>query len=161
MVELCWQIADGVIFYLRPLTELENTIKKMQSKREIDVSCQLITCMSNDADKAIECAKKTLAFYISVGEIYRKFLAKNGFENETKNVYEEYQKSGLKSNYELVPESMLEKLCVYGTPDECVKRLKQFHKIGVNLPIIQFNPIGDVAESFNLLTSTFSKIENE
>jgi len=161
MVELCWQIADGVIFYLRPLTELENTIKKMQSRREIDVSCQLITCMSNDADKAIECAKKTLAFYISVGEIYRKFLAKNGFENETKNVYEEYQKSGLKSNYELVPESMLEKLCVYGTPDECVKRLKQFHKIGVNLPIIQFNPIGDVAESFNLLTSTFSKIENE
>ena len=161
MVELCWQIADGVIFYLRPLTELENTIKKMQSRREIDVSCQLITCMSNDADKAIECAKKTLAFYISVGEIYRKFLAKNGFENETKNVYEEYQKSGLKSNHELVPESMLEQLCVYGTPDECVKKLKQFHKIGVNLPIIQFNPIGDVAESFNLLTSTFSKIENE
>ena len=161
MVELCWQIADGVIFYLRPLSELENTIKQMQSRREIDVSCQLITCMSNDVDKAIECTKKTLAFYISVGEIYRKFLAKNGFENETKNVYEEYQKSGLKSNYELVPESMLEKLCVYGTPDECIKRLKQFHKIGVNLPIIQFNPIGNVAESFNLLTSTFSKIENE
>jgi len=161
MVDLCWQIADGVIFYLRPLSELENTIKKMQSRREIDVSCQLITCMSNDADKAIECAKKTLAFYISVGEIYRKFLAKNGFENETKNVYEEYQKSGLKSNHELVPESMLEQLCVYGTPDECVKKLNRFHKIGINLPIIQFNPIGDVAESFNLLTSTFSKIENE
>jgi alkanesulfonate monooxygenase SsuD/methylene tetrahydromethanopterin reductase-like flavin-dependent oxidoreductase (luciferase family) len=161
MVELCWQIADGVIFYLRPLSELENTIKKMQSRREIDVSCQLITCMSNDVDKAIECVKKTLAFYISVGEIYRKFLAKNGFENETKNVYEEYQKSGLKSNYELVPESMLDQLCVYGTPEECIKKLKRFHKIGVNLPIIQFNPIGDVAESFNLLTSTLSKIENE
>jgi alkanesulfonate monooxygenase SsuD/methylene tetrahydromethanopterin reductase-like flavin-dependent oxidoreductase (luciferase family) len=117
--------------------------------------------MSNDADKAIECTKKTLAFYISVGEIYRKFLAKHGFENETKNVYEEYQKSGLKSNHELVSESMLEQLCVYGTPDECIKKLNRFHKIGVNLPIIQFNPIGDVAESFNLVTSTFSKIENE
>jgi len=161
MVDLCWQIADGVIFYLRPLSELENTIKKMQSKREIDVSCQLITCMSNDVDKAIECVKKTLAFYISVGEIYRKFLSKNGFANETKNVYEEYQKSGLKSNHELVPESMLEQLCVYGTPDECIKKLKRFHNVGVNLPIIQFNPIEDVAESFNLLTSTFSKIENE
>jgi len=161
MVDLCWQIADGVIFYLRPLTELENTIKKMQARREIDVSCQLITCMSNDVDKTIQHVKKILAFYISVGEIYRKFLAKNGFEIETKNVYEEYQKSGLKSNHELVPESMLEQLCVYGTPEECIKKLKHFHKIGVNLPIIQFNPIGNVAESFNLLTSTFSKIENE
>ena len=161
MVELCWDIADGVIFYLRPLSELEKTISKMQSKRKIDVSCQLITCMSNDADKAIERVKKTLAFYISVGEIYRKFLANNGFENETKIVFEEYKKSGLKSNHELIPESMLEQLCVYGTPDDCIKKLKNFHKTGINLPIIQFNPIGDVAESFNLLTSTFAEIENE
>ena len=161
MVDLCWEIADGVIFYLRPLPELENTIKKMQSKREIDVSCQLITCMSNDADKAIERVKKTLAFYVSVGEVYRNFLAKNGFENETQNIFEEYKKSGLKSNYELVPESMLEQLCVYGTPSECIKKLKQFYKAGVKLPIIQVNPVGDVNESFNLLTSTFAEIENE
>jgi 5,10-methylenetetrahydromethanopterin reductase len=161
MVELCWQIADGVIFYLRPITEIQKTIKHMQSKRKIDVSCQLITCMSNDVEKAIECAKKTLSFYISVGEIYREFLAKNGFKNETKNIYQEYNKSGLRSNHELVTESMLEQLCVYGTPNECIKKLKRFYQSGVNLPIIQFNPIGDVVESFNLLTSTFSQIENE
>ena len=161
MVELCWQIADGVIFYLRPITELQKTIKHMQSKREIDVSCQLITCMSNDVEKAIERAKKTLSFYISVGEIYREFLAKNGFKNETKNIYQEYIKSGLKSNHELVTESMLEQLCVYGTPDECIRKLKRFYQTGVNLPIIQFNPVGDIVESFNLLTSTFSQIENE
>ena len=161
MVELCWQIANGVIFYLRPITELQKTIKHMQLKREIDVSCQLITCMSNDTEKAIERAKKTLSFYISVGEIYREFLAKNGFKNETKNIYQEYNKSGLRSNYELVTESMLEQLCVYGTPDECIRKLKRFYQAGVNLPIIQFNPIGNVVESFNLLTSTFSQIEDE
>ena len=161
MVELCWQIADGVIFYLRPITEIQKTIKHMQSKRKIDVSCQLITCMSNDSEKAIERAKKTLSFYISVGEIYREFLAKNGFKNETKNIYQEYNKSGLRSNHELVTESMLEQLCVYGTPDECIRKLKRFYQAGVNLPIIQFNPIGDVVKSFNLLTSAFSQIENE
>ena len=161
MVELCWEIADGVIFYLRPLRELEKTIKKMQEKREIDVSCQIITCMSNDPEKAAERAKKTLAFYVSVGEIYRKFLANNGFRNETTNIFDEYKKTGLKSNYELVSESMLEQLCVYGTPEDCLKKLKQFYSLGVNLPIIQFNPIGNVIESFNLLTNTFAKIENE
>jgi len=29
MVDLCWEIANGVIFYLRPITEKQNTIKKM------------------------------------------------------------------------------------------------------------------------------------
>ena len=154
MVDLCWQIADGVIFYLRPITEMQNTIKKMQEKRQIDVACQLITCMSHDAEKAIEQTKKTLAFYVSVGSIYREFLANNGFQNETKNIYEEYQKSGLKSNHELVPDSMLEQLAIYGTPDDCIKKLKKFKDAGLDLPIIQFNPIGDVSESFELMTST-------
>jgi len=161
MVKLCWEKADGVIFYLRPLTELQNIIKKMQTKRKIDVSCQVITCVSNDEEKAIERVKKTVAFYVSVGKIYREFLAKNGFQKETEIIFEEYQNSGLKSNYDLVPESMLEQLCVYGTPEQSLKKLKKFHDAGVNLPIIQFNPIGDVAESFNLLTSTFSHLENE
>jgi len=154
MVDLCWEIANGVILYLRPITEMQNTIKKMQDKRQIDVACQLITCMSNDAEKAIERAKKTLAFYVSVGTIYREFLANNGFQNETKNIYEEYQKSGLKSNYELVPDSMLEQLAIYGTPADCIKKLKKFKDAGLDLPIIQFNPIGDVSESFELMTST-------
>jgi len=161
MVKLCWEIADGVIFYLRPITEIQKTVKKMQTKREIDVSCQLITCISEDVEKAIERAKKTLSFYISVGEVYREFLSKNGFKNETENIFQEYKKTGLKSNYELVPDSMLEQLCVYGTPEQGIKKIKQFYQAGVNLPIIQFNPIGDAAESFNLLTSTFSEIENE
>ena len=161
MLDLCWEIADGVIFYLRPLTELQNIIKKMQTKRKIDVSCQVITCVSNDEEKAIDRVKKTVAFYVSVGKIHREFLAKNGFQKETEIIFEEYQNSGLKSNYDLVPESMLEQLCVYGTPEQSLKKLMKFHDAGVNLPIIQFNPIGDVAESFNLLTSTFSHLENE
>lgn len=161
MVNLTWEIADGVIFYLRPVQELKNIIKQMQSKKKIDVTCQLITCMSNDAEKATERAKKTLAFYISVGKVYREFLGLNGFKNEINNIFQEYNKSGLKSVHELVPESMLEQLCIYGDPNECIKKLKRFYQAGVNLPIIQFNPIGEVTESFNLLTSTFSQIENE
>jgi alkanesulfonate monooxygenase SsuD/methylene tetrahydromethanopterin reductase-like flavin-dependent oxidoreductase (luciferase family) len=75
MVELTWEISDGVIFYLRPLNEMKKTIQKMQSKRKIDVTCQIITCVSDDEEIAITRAKQTLAFYISVGKIYREFLS--------------------------------------------------------------------------------------
>ncbi|MDP2668030.1 MAG: LLM class flavin-dependent oxidoreductase, partial [Nitrosopumilaceae archaeon] len=156
MIELTWQTADGVIFYLRPISELKEIVEKMQKKRRIDVTCQIITCMSDDSEKAKIRAKKTLAFYISVGKIYRDFLSKNGFQKETANIFDEYKKSGLKSNHEFVSDSMLNQLTICGTPSECVKQLQKFRQTGIDLPIIQFNPIGDVSESFKLLASTLS-----
>jgi len=159
MVDLCWEIADGVIFYLRPLTELKSTIQKMQANRKIEVASQFITCMSEDEEKAVNRAKRTLAFYISVGKIYRNFLANNGFKNETENIYEEYKKTGLTSNYKLVTDAMLEALVICGTPEDCRKRLQRFVDAGVTLPIIQFNPIDSVIESCELLVSTLSGIQ--
>lgn len=160
MVELTWEIADGVIFYLRPISELKNTVQKMQLKKKIDVSCQFITCMSEDADVAIERTKKTLAFYISVGKIYREFLAKNGFAKETQEIYDEYKKSGFRINHKLISTNMLDSLTICGTPEECKKKLNRFIQAGVSLPIIQFNPVGDVTKSFKLLVSTLSGDKN-
>lgn len=157
MVNLTWSIADGVIFYLRPIHEMKNTIQKMQSERKIDVTCQLITCVSEDCEVAITRAKQTLAFYISVGKIYREFLANNGFESETKNIFDEFKKSGFKSNYELITDKMLKSLTICGTSEECRKQLSKFKKIGIDLPIIQFNPVGNVIDSFKLLSKTFSE----
>ena len=154
MVNLTWELGDGVIFYLRPLDEMKKIISKMQSERKIDVACQIITCISNNSEEAIQRAKKTLGFYISVGKVYREFLAKNGFENETDNIFEEFKKSGLKSNHELIPDSMLNSLCISGSPEEAKVQLEKFRNAGVDLSIIQFNPIGDTKESFSLLKKT-------
>jgi len=157
MVELTWKIADGVIFYLRPKSEIRSTLAKMQNQKKIDSTLQIITCVNNDSEKAMVRAKKTLAFYVSVGKIYREFLASNGFKNETKNIFEEYEKNGLESNHELVSESMVSELCIAGTPDECKTQLLQFRETGIDLPIIQFNPTDNVEDSFNLVTTTFSE----
>ena len=154
MVNLCWEIGDGVIFYLRPIDEMKKTISKMQSQKNIDVACQIITCISNDSEEAIQRAKKTVAFYISVGKIYRDFLANNGFKNETSNIFEEFKKSGFKSNHELVTDSMLNSLCISGSPEEAKIQLEKFRNAGIDLPIIQFNPIGNTIESFSLLKKT-------
>jgi alkanesulfonate monooxygenase SsuD/methylene tetrahydromethanopterin reductase-like flavin-dependent oxidoreductase (luciferase family) len=157
MVELTWEIADGVIFYLRPKSEIKTTLAKMQNQKKIDSSLQIITCVNDDSEKAMFRAKKTLAFYVSVGKIYREFLASNGFENEAKNIFEEYEKNGLQSNHELVSESMVNELCIAGTPSECKTQLRQFRETGIDLPIIQFNPTDNVEDSFNLVTTTFSE----
>ena len=46
MVELKWKIADGVIFYLRPKSEIKITLAKMQNQKKIDSSLQIITCVN-------------------------------------------------------------------------------------------------------------------
>jgi alkanesulfonate monooxygenase SsuD/methylene tetrahydromethanopterin reductase-like flavin-dependent oxidoreductase (luciferase family) len=157
MIELAWDIADGVIFYLRPMNEMKETIQKMQSKKRIDVTSQLITCMSDDSELAFNRTKKTLAFYVAVGKVYREFLANNGFKNETKNIFEEYHNNGLESLEEYVPDNMIKELTVCGTPLECVKQIRNFTECGIDLPIIQFNPVNNVLDSFNLLTNTLAR----
>ena len=161
MVEMTWDIADGVIFYLRPKSEMKETISKMQKKKKIDTTLQIITCIHEDEEKARNRAKKTLSFYIAVGKIYREFLQSTGYSNEVKIINEEYEKNGLNSLQELIPEKMLDDLCIAGTPATAIKKLDAFRDVGIDLPIIQFNPIGNVNESFELLTKTFSGESNE
>ncbi len=155
MVELAWEIGDGVIFYLRPIDEMRTTIEKMQSRKRIDVTCQIITSVSEDSDMAVERAKKTLAFYVSVGNVYREFLAKNGFSEETSSIFEEFKKSGFKSNHKLVTDRMLRKLAIAGTSEECKKQVAEFKSVGITQPIFQFNPVGNTLESFKLFEKTF------
>ena len=156
MLELTWDIADGVIFYLRPKDEIRHTIEKMQKKKKIDTSLQIITCIDNDSEKARNRAKKTLSFYIAVGKIYRGFLESNGYSDVTQQIYKEYKNTGLDQLGALVPDNMLDDLCIAGTPEEGIKKLQGFRDVGIELPIIQFNPIGNTNESFELLTKTFS-----
>ncbi len=161
MLELTWDIADGVIFYLRPKNEMKETISKMQKKKKIDTTLQIITCIHSDHEKAVNRAKKTLSFYIAVGKIYREFLELSGYSKETQIIFNEYKKRGLKGLEKFVPDKMLDDLCIAGTPDLALKKLNEFRNIGIDLPIIQFNPIGNVKESFELLTKTFSGELNE
>jgi alkanesulfonate monooxygenase SsuD/methylene tetrahydromethanopterin reductase-like flavin-dependent oxidoreductase (luciferase family) len=76
-------------------------------------------------------------------------------------IYEEYKKNGLNDLEKFVTEKMLDDLCIAGSPNDAIKKLKNFRDIGIDLPIIQFNPIGNVKESFGLLTKTFSGDSNE
>ena len=161
MLELTWNIADGVIFYLRPKNEMKKTIEKMQSQKKIDTSLQIITCIDTDCEKARNRAKKTLSFYIAVGKIYREFLESNGYAHTVQEVFTEYMKTGLNNLHELIPDKMLDDLCIAGTPDDGIRKLQGFRDVGIELPIIQFNPIDDVKKSFELLTKTFSEDYNE
>ena len=49
---------------------------------------------------------------------------------------------------------LLNSLCIAGSPEEAKVQLEKFRNVGIDLPIIQFNPIGNTIESFSLLKKT-------
>ena len=53
---------------------------------------------------------------------------------------------------------MINDLCICGTPDEARQQLNSFQDTGIDLPIIQFNPVDKVESSFDLLIKTFGDI---
>lgn len=158
MVRLAWDIADGVIFYLRPISEMHSTINAAQkeSGRKIDVSCQIITCVSDDETAAMERARKTIAFYVAVGATYRNFLATHGFAEETAAIYERFKSDGLDRLHPLVSDDMTRELAITGDAGRCKKQLDTFRSAGVDLPILQFNPVGgSIRDSFEAFADAF------
>lgn len=159
MILLSCTQAEGVLLYLRPIEELRETISFIKSHaidKEFQIGLVLIGALSNkEPEKAKERAAKTLAFYIAVGKYYNRFLAKNGFKIEVEQITAEYHLRGLDFASKYVSEKMLNSLTVCGNSEECIKSLRAFVSIGVSLPIIQVNPVGDSESSFKEMLSTF------
>jgi alkanesulfonate monooxygenase SsuD/methylene tetrahydromethanopterin reductase-like flavin-dependent oxidoreductase (luciferase family) len=159
MVLLASELADGILLYLRPIEELGKTTSRLKENtkgRNFAIACSFICAISNkEPEKARERAAKTLAFYVSVGKYYGKFLSENGFRSEIEQITSEYAKAGADAAAKFVSDKMLDSLAICGSGEECRKSLARFVSTGITLPIIQMNPVGDSESSFREMLSTF------
>lgn len=156
MLELAWEVGDGALLYLRPLSEIRRTVPAMQARRRIDAACQIVTAVSEDRAAAAARAKRTIAFYLAVGPIYRDFLARSGFAREAEAVRAEYAEAGLGGCARHVTDSMARELAAFGTPEDCRRAIRGFRDAGIDHPIAQLNPVGGAAESLRLLAGALS-----
>lgn len=151
MVSLAAELADGAILYLRPLREVRGASARLRAKNaSLDVAMQIVTAVSHDEGAALERAKSTISFYVAVGSAYRGFLARNGYAREAGEIHGEYRRTGQARQPQLVPDAMARELAIFGAPEECRRQLARFVAAGVSHPILQFNPVGGVTESFGL-----------
>lgn len=156
MLELAWEVGDGVLLYMRPLSEIRATVRRMQAARRVDAACQVVTAASEDTEAALGRAKRTVAFYVAVGEPYRRFLSGCGFASEAAAIRGEYLRAGLGGCAAHVTDRMARELAVFGTPEECLRGIRRYAEAGIDQPIVQFNPVGDARESFGRLAAALA-----
>lgn len=161
MISLACDLADGILLYLRPMEELRKTVSLIKSRtrkkhKDFEIASVFIGAVSNkEPEKARERAAKTLAFYIAVGKYYNRFLSDNGFQNDVKQITLEYHRNGLDIASKFVSDKMLNSLTVSGNSEQCIRSLGKFLSVGISLPIIQVNPVGNTESSIREMLSTF------
>lgn len=142
MIQIGLQHADGLLLYLRPYSDIKNVIEQIKNKKNFSKSLILIASVSNkEPNKAKERVAKTLAFYIAVGKIYYKFLLNTEYKVEVEEIFKEYHNHGLERASQTVPSKMLEDFTIYGSVNDCKNQIKKFIETGIDVPILQINPI--------------------
>lgn len=159
MISMASELADGILLYLRPIEELKRTaveLKQATKGRAFEIACSFICAVSNkEPEKARDRAATTLAFYIAVGKYYSSFLAEKGFKTEVEEITSEYRYAGAEGAAKFVSDRMLSSLVICGNSADCRESLSKFLSTGITLPILQFNPLGDLESSFKEMLSTF------
>ncbi len=90
-----------------------------------------------------------MAFYISVGSIYYESLIKTKYKSEVEKIYNDYNKYGLGESIKNITDEMLNDLVIAGSINDCNSQIKRVRKIGIDLPILQMNPIKDTSDNLD------------
>jgi alkanesulfonate monooxygenase SsuD/methylene tetrahydromethanopterin reductase-like flavin-dependent oxidoreductase (luciferase family) len=113
---------------------MQDVVKKFQLEKEPAIVCHILTSVSEKREEAEQVAKKSVMEYLSI-PVYRNSLLRIGFSEEVQNL-EATQSAKKEDAWRNVPEEMVERLIVYGTPEECISKINAFVKEGVTHPVI-------------------------
>ncbi len=139
-VELCGEMADGVMLYLCPKNRMPRVMAALEKGAakagrpvsSVDITTGLPTCISDDLNAAKTTAKNNLAFYGGL-PFYNKLFQSSGFVQEAEAL--------AKGNMQAVSDRMAEELSLIGPPSRCREQLAAFREAGIHMPIITVVPI--------------------
>ncbi len=164
LARIAGEIADGLLFVLVSPTRVSELVKAAQegaeranrSFDEVDVACYLPTFLMKDPEKAMNGARQTVAGY-GRSKHYRRLYRKMGFAKEADLLREAWAKGGMENAMSQVPERMARDLVLVGSPEDCMKKVEEYRRAGVKLPVIQpsYSP-GDLDSNVKPCIGTFA-----
>lgn len=143
--------ADGIMpflparSYLTRLLEAAKSAAQRAGKDPAAVDCivSIPTFISEDVEQARSAARYNLAFFAQL-PFYRKQWRRCGFVDEMNAIQAVWQGRGdRRAAAALVPDRMVEQVCIFGPPSMCKEQLAAFHDAGAALPVIAVSPVNE------------------
>jgi alkanesulfonate monooxygenase SsuD/methylene tetrahydromethanopterin reductase-like flavin-dependent oxidoreductase (luciferase family) len=161
-VRLAGELADGWIPFLYPRSRLgegtallrEGVARAGAAGRSLAVCPSVPAVVSADGGKAREGAAWFASFYLTtMGPLYRRSLARQGFAREVEAVLAANSPRMLGA---VPPEAnrLLEELIVFGTPVEARARLERWYEAGADMVSLLLQP-GLTAEQIDFTLNAF------
>jgi 5,10-methylenetetrahydromethanopterin reductase len=144
---------DGVIISPALMTP-EETAKRVAfvaQNGKKDIASYILCSVSDDPKQAREAAKKYYFLIYQLAEVIKaEVLAKYGVKDEDlQKMREAWKKRDIPEAAKAIPDEAIEALTISGTPDQCLARMRDYQKVGVDLPILM--PIGDMPQAVQAL----------
>jgi 5,10-methylenetetrahydromethanopterin reductase len=152
LAKVAGEIADGLIFVMTSPARVRELVKAAEegarkaggSLDDIDIACYLPAFIMADSEKAMKGARQNVAGY-GRSVFYRRLYRKMAFKKEADNIKEAWARGGMEEAIAQVPEPMAKELVLVGSPEDCLKRVEDYRRAGVKLPLIQpFYTPGDL-----------------
>lgn len=132
ITRLAAQNADGVIFFLRPESEIKRSIKLIKNQLtaigrtydEFDIVSIRPTYIDGSKN-AKNAARMTIANYVGANEFYSKPLERAGYKKQVHTIRKNFAKHGLAEAAKHVSQNMIKELAAFGNPNECAKGLTE------------------------------------
>lgn len=134
ITELAAEYADGVIFFLKPKSEIKHSIKILKNKlcslgrdfNSFEIISIIPTYINDSEEKGRNALRLTIANYVGANEFYSKPLEKIGFKKEVKAIRENFLKNGLFAAAVQVSDKLVKELAIFGEANECVSQINEY-----------------------------------
>ena len=137
--------ADGVIFFLKPKSQMSSHVDLINSKlaslgksKEQFEIISIVPTYFDENQEQLQ-AKMTLAGYIGANEFYSVPMIKAGFQNEVSDIRESYRKFGLKEAAKSVSDNLLNDLTISGSLETCSEKIRKEQDTKLKTVILGFD----------------------
>lgn len=144
-IRMTGELADGWMPTFWPYNRLdegqewlaEGAARSRRNPNEIVTAPFTTVIPMPDKEQSYASARGLISFYIGgMGDYYKALLTRMGFGDNVRTVDNLYKEKKRKEAAAAVSGEMLDALVIAGEPDFCRKRLGEWRKAGVGLPIL-------------------------
>jgi probable F420-dependent oxidoreductase len=137
MLRLAGRISDGVILNWLSAADVAKVVPHVAEGRAEDpeVAARLFVVCSEDTAAVRTYAKRAITAYLNV-EVYARFHEWLGRGSQLEPMWSAWASRDRKAALAAVPDSLVDELFIYGSPQECRRRVGEYVTNGVTTPVL-------------------------
>lgn len=144
MLKLAGKESDGVIINWLSADDVSKVVAVVNEAAggaPREVVARLFVCPNPDRELVHKMARFSIAAYLNV-PVYAKFHEWLGNGPELQGMWDAWKAGDRKAALAAIPDEVVDRLVIHGTPDECRAHIQRFVDAGVTTPALAVLPFG-------------------